>query len=42
VAGIEIEEGADKYAYRQGLFVLAQSGESVAILNSADFQPKIW
>lgn len=42
VAGIEIEEGADKYAYRQGLFVLAQSGESVAILNGADFQPKTW
>jgi hypothetical protein len=42
VAGIEIEEGADKYAYRQGLFVLAQSGESVTILNGADFQPKTW
>jgi hypothetical protein len=42
VAGIEIEEGADKYAYRQGLFVLAQSGESVAILNTTDFEPKIW
>lgn len=42
VAGIEIEEGADKYAYRQGLFVLAQSGESVAILNDAKFQPKVW
>lgn len=42
VAGIEIEEGADKYAYRQGLFVLAQSGESVSILNGADFQPKTW
>ena len=42
VAGIEIEEGADKYAYRQGLFVLAQSGESVIILNDAQFQPKAW
>jgi hypothetical protein len=42
VAGIEIEEGADKYAYRQGLFVLAQAGENVAILNSAEFQPKVW
>jgi hypothetical protein len=42
VAGIEIEEGADKYAYRQGLFVLAQSGESVAILNNTEFQPKTW
>jgi hypothetical protein len=42
VAGIEIEEGADKYAYRQGLFVLTQTGESVAILNDFNFQPKSW
>lgn len=42
VAGIEIEEGADKYAYRQGLFVLTQSGENVVIVNGADFQPKTW
>ena len=42
VAGIEIEQGADKYAYRQGLFVLAQSGETVTILNDARFQPKVW
>ncbi|MGB5595582.1 MAG: DUF3782 domain-containing protein, partial [Crocosphaera sp.] len=26
----------------QGLFVLAQAGENVAILNSAEFQPKVW
>ena len=42
VAGIEIEEEADKYAYRQGLFVLAQAGEAVSILNDGDFQPKNW
>lgn len=42
VAGIEIEEGADKYAYRQGLFVLAQAGEAVSILNNSDFEPKNW
>ena len=42
VAGIEIEEGADKYAYRQGLFVLAQAGETVSILNASTFQPKNW
>ena len=42
VAGIEIEEGADKYAYRQGLFVLTQAGETVSILNNSDFQPKNW
>ena len=42
VAGIEMEEGADKYAYRQGLFVLAQTGETVTILNDQQFQPKAW
>ncbi|MBF2056697.1 MAG: DUF3782 domain-containing protein [Cyanobacterium sp. T60_A2020_053] len=42
VAGIEMEEGADKYAYRQGIFVLGQSGESVAIFNGDEFQPKAW
>jgi hypothetical protein len=42
VAGIEIEEGADRYAYRQGLFVLAQAGETVSILNNSDFEPKNW
>jgi hypothetical protein len=33
VAGIVIEENADKYAYKKGLFVIAQSGETVKILN---------
>jgi hypothetical protein len=42
VAGIEIEEGADRYAYRQGLFVLTQAGETVSILNNSDFEPKNW
>ncbi len=42
IAGIDIENGADKYAYRQGLFVLAQSGDTVTILNSDSFQPKNW
>ena len=42
VAGIVIEEGVDKYAYRQGLFVIGQSGETVKILNDEKFKPKIW
>jgi hypothetical protein len=42
VAGIEIEDGADKYAYRKGFFVLAQSGENIVILNDEKFQPKVW
>ena len=42
VAGIIIDEGADRYAYRQGLFVLAQSGETITLLNNDEFQPKAW
>jgi hypothetical protein len=42
VAGMRIEDGADRYAYRQGLFVLAQTSDTVKILNDANFQPKIW
>ena len=42
VAGITIEEGADKYAYRHGLFVIGQSGETVRILNDKQFRPKVW
>jgi hypothetical protein len=42
VAGIDIEHGADKYAYRQGLFILTQSGETVTILNGEAFEPKNW
>jgi len=39
VAGIEINEGVDRYAYRQGLFVIKPSGEGVAIVNDENFQP---
>jgi hypothetical protein len=42
VAGIRIEDGADRYAYRQGLFVLAQTGDTVKILNDTNFQPRTW
>ncbi|MCL0094161.1 DUF3782 domain-containing protein, partial [Dehalococcoidia bacterium] len=41
VAAIRIEEDADKFAYRQGLFVLTGSGEGlITMLNSPDFKPK--
>jgi hypothetical protein len=42
VAGIKIESNADKYAYRQGLFVLKQKGEIVEIANDVKFQPREW
>ena len=33
VAGIIVDEGADKFAYKRGLFVIEQSGETVEITN---------
>ncbi|CCI39066.1 hypothetical protein [Microcystis aeruginosa] len=39
VAGIEIDQGIDVYAYRRGLFVIKQSGETVKIINYTQFQP---
>jgi hypothetical protein len=42
VAGMVVPEDAARFAYRQGLFVLAQSGETVAIRNDAAFQPGVW
>ncbi len=42
VAGISINPAVECYAYRQGLFVLAQSGETVVILNDEPFQPRAW
>ena len=42
MAGIVIEHGADRYAYRKGLFVIGQTGETVNILNDEKFKPKEW
>ncbi len=42
VAGIEIDENVDRYAYQQGLFVIRQSGDAVEIANDANFQPAAW
>ena len=42
VAGIEINQGIDRYAYQKGLFVIKPSGDTVAIINDADFQPNTW
>jgi len=41
VVGIQIEESADRFAYRRGLFVLAGSGEGmIKILNDPNFRPQ--
>lgn len=42
VAAIEIDEGVDRYAYQQGLFVIKQMGDTVAIANDTTFQPAAW
>jgi hypothetical protein len=42
VAGIEIDEGVDRFAYQRGLFVIRQTGDTVAIANDAIFQPAAW
>ena len=42
VAGIIVENDADKFAYKQGLFVLRQKGSIVEIMNDEEFVPKEW
>jgi len=42
VAGIEINESVDIYAYRKGLYVIRTSGDSVEIANDLKFQPVAW
>lgn len=42
IAGLNFEEDSDKFAYRQGLFVLKASGGIVKIANDKNFKPKIW
>ncbi len=42
VAGIEINEGIDRYAYKKGLFVIKPSGNTVMITNDDNFQPLTW
>ncbi|MBE9175004.1 DUF3782 domain-containing protein [Synechocystis salina LEGE 06155] len=42
VAAMVAPSEVARYAYRQGLFVITQSGEDLVILNDAKFQPKAW
>ncbi len=42
VAGIEINEGIDRYAYKKGLFVIKPSGDTVAIINDDSFKAATW
>jgi len=42
VAGMIIEQDADRYAYKKGLFVLRQKGNIVEIVNDDKFKPTEW
>jgi hypothetical protein len=51
VAAIEIDAGVDRHAYQQGLFVIKQTGDTVAMVrdrpcgdnaNDTSFQPAAW
>ena len=42
VAGMVVPDDIAIYAYRRGLYVLAQSGENVVILNDDKFKPRVW
>ncbi|WP_008317347.1 DUF3782 domain-containing protein [Leptolyngbya sp. PCC 6406] len=42
VAGMVVPDAVARYAYRRGLFVLAQSGETVVVVNDETFQPRRW
>jgi len=40
VAGMSIDSGVDRFAYRKGLFVIGQTGDNVRILNDKKFKPR--
>ena len=42
VAAMVLPDEVARYAYRQGLFVLAQSGDAILIRNDERFNPKEW
>lgn len=42
VAGANIVQESDIYAMKRGLFVLAQSGENIIVLNDDSFEPTVF
>ncbi|MBF0437675.1 MAG: DUF3782 domain-containing protein, partial [Magnetococcales bacterium] len=42
MAGIVVNENADLFAMRKGLFVILQTGEIVKLINKPSFVPKSW
>ncbi|WP_201243767.1 hypothetical protein [Halochromatium salexigens] len=39
---LALDDQVGRFAYRKGLFVLAQSGQAIEIRNDARFQPRTW
>ncbi|MBF0132113.1 MAG: hypothetical protein HQL75_05945 [Magnetococcales bacterium] len=42
VAGIVIDEDADRFAINKGLFVIEQTGDALRMANDATFVPRVW
>ena len=42
VAAMVLPDNVGRYAYRHGLFVIAQSGDHLLIRNDAKFKPHVW
>ncbi len=42
LAAMVIPDNVGRYAYKKGLFVMAQSGEVITILNDENFETKIF
>jgi hypothetical protein len=42
VAGMSVDDSMARYAYKRGLFVLAQSGDHMQILNDEKFVPRVF
>lgn len=42
VSGMVIPDNVGRYAYSQGFYVIAQSGDHLLIRNHAEFSPRVW
>jgi hypothetical protein len=42
VTGMVLPDNVAQFAYRQGLFVIAQTGENLAVRNDHNFKPTVW
>jgi hypothetical protein len=42
VSGMVIPDNVARYAYSQGLYLIAQSGDHLLIRNDAGFSPQVW